>query len=461
MTNILTDLNNVLAQDTGTEKINADFVNYLGALDSTTWNKAKASYYLAKQAAVATSQLTVSPTPESLETYLTELNHTLNLTATATDDTYALVKASISGPSYSQSQLDSLQSKLNSDRGTCQNQLTTISGLQTTIRNLSDPGLTTAQNNNDLQRKYDSLQSAKLAVTQAENTLKKLQDAYPSELKTIENNLQDKKDNLTNLQNQVKAQQASLSDILRGATDEELTQTRNEVVLKELALSKAKEQITKYELRAPFDGVVSTIDYKVGDNIVADDSKYVYLQNPNLMQVIISLDQIDIVKVQTNMSATITFDALAEQSFAGTVTALDPAPVEQSGVVSYNVTVTLDKGTANLYSGMTATVKINLGKKENVLLLPSRALVTQGEQVLVNKLVNGQIVATPVVTGLSDEQNTEIISGLSEQDRVLINSQRTSTSSTTSSSSNNQNSDAMRQVMRVTSSGGGGGPPTP
>ena len=123
----------------------------------------------------------------------------------------------------------------------------------------------------------------------------------------------------------------------------ELSQARNTVAKQRLALDNARKNLDKYELTAPFDGTVRKIDFKVGDNLTADEQKFIYIENPNLVEISATLDQLDIVKVSLNQEANITFDSYPDRVFTGTVSEKDSTPAETSGVTSYTITITLDK----------------------------------------------------------------------------------------------------------------------
>lgn len=79
-----------------------------------------------------------------------------------------------------------------------------------------------------------------------------------------------------------------------------------------IGLEKVKEGIKKYQLEAPFDGVLRKVDFKLGDNIVNSSSAtplYLYIENPNLVEITATVDQLDVVKLKTGQDAKIVFDA--------------------------------------------------------------------------------------------------------------------------------------------------------
>jgi RND family efflux transporter MFP subunit len=206
-----------------------------------------------------------------------------------------------------------------------------------------------------------------------------------------------------------------------------------------------------YRLVAPFDGVITHIDYKVGDNLLdTGDTEFLTVENPGNIIVTIPLDQVDVVHVKTGMTASIAFDAIPGQKFQGTLYQIDSTAITTSGVVSYNVSVKLPTPPdLTILSGMTATVNIETSRKDNVLVVPNLALQTTRGQKTVQR-ADGQTVT--VQTGVTDGQMTEIVSGLAEGDGILsINLPRTT------GASSSANANAAQQLLRGAGGFGGGG----
>ena len=78
---------------------------------------------------------------------------------------------------------------------------------------------------------------------------------------------------------------------------------------------------------------------------------------------------------------------------------------------------------------MTANLNIIVAERDNVLTVPNRAVRTVGKQKTVTVLFEGQQIQTPVQTGLSNDTNTEITSGLKEGDVVVLTTTTTKTTS--------------------------------
>jgi macrolide-specific efflux system membrane fusion protein len=96
------------------------------------------------------------------------------------------------------------------------------------------------------------------------------------------------------------------------------------------------------------------------------------------------------------------------------------SPTTTSNVVQYGVTVALTTRPSSVRIGQTATVVVSTGSKSNVLYVPSAAVKTAGGQSTVTVLQNGKSVVKTVQIGLVGDSGTEIKSGLSEGDQVVI-----------------------------------------
>ena len=112
-----------------------------------------------------------------------------------------------------------------------------------------------------------------------------------------------------NLTNTVAIDQKALETAQNGTAEQELAIAQNNIEQKQLALDETKKSLDDLQIVAPFDGTLRKIDFKVGDKITSTDEKYVYLENPNLIEVSISLDQLDVVKVKPGMTVQVVLDA--------------------------------------------------------------------------------------------------------------------------------------------------------
>jgi RND family efflux transporter MFP subunit len=193
-------------------------------------------------------------------------------------------------------------------------------------------------------------------------------------------------------------------------------------------LDKAKQELLKTEIIAPFDGTIVAVDVKGNDQLSQFDyssKTAVYLVDTKTIRMTGIIDEIDITRVQVGQEAILTVDALPGQKLKGSVRFVSPFGTLQSGVVNFPVEIYLDKSenVDLLRGGLTATADIITGKRENVLQVPNRAIKGLAGDFWVDVVTKASTAATekrPVKTGLQNKKSTEIISGLKEGENVLI-----------------------------------------
>jgi HlyD family secretion protein len=193
----------------------------------------------------------------------------------------------------------------------------------------------------------------------------------------------------------------------------------------EITLENYKEQLMKTEILAPFDGTVVDVGVKVNDQLSAYDYSSItaiYLVDTRTVKMEGVVDEIDIFKVKMGQEATITVDALPGEEFTGVVTFISPFGSELTGVVNYPVTIELDPTDVELKGGLTATADIVIGKRENILLIPRRAVKREKGVYYVEVVVNEEEMTTEkreVTIGQQSEIYAEVLSGLNEGEKVI------------------------------------------
>lgn len=238
---------------------------------------------------------------------------------------------------------------------------------------------------------------------------------------------------------------------------------------KEVNLNNAYNDLSDYTIKAPFSGIVTGLSVEAGDSIARDETLASIITEELIAE--ISLNEIDAAQVQAGNQATLTFDALDGKTIIGTVFKIDTIGKVEQGVVSYNLEIEFDSFASDLNllkPGMSVNTEIAIQEKKDVLQIPAAALVERNNKTFVRK-ITGTIPQTQeeltnftqkrksetksnksqsknnqnqskrffemveVQTGLTDDVNMEIISGLDEGDKI-ITKMPTASSSTEKSS---------------------------
>ncbi len=139
------------------------------------------------------------------------------------------------------------------------------------------------------------------------------------------------------------------------------------------------------------------------------------------------VSEMDMSKVRVGQKAQLSVPAIAGKTFMGSVIAIDTTGVAKSGVIHYPVTITLDNPTSELLTNMSADAKIVLSEKDNVLLVPASAIQDNNGTPVVQVLKNGKPTQVLVQIGISNDTQTEILSGLSQNDSVVTGTQTSQT----------------------------------
>jgi multidrug efflux pump subunit AcrA (membrane-fusion protein) len=220
------------------------------------------------------------------------------------------------------------------------------------------------------------------------------------------------------------------------------------------------------EVKAPFNGLITNVNVTGGQEI-KKGTIAVTIADPTKFEATVMVSELNILKIKLGGLATVQIEALSGVSLPATVSFIAPSATISSSVVNYQVKVQLvplssissnltsfsnnttggspgrfgqNSGSSNisqgqmsqirqqmqslssiqLMQGLTVTVNIITAQANNVLMVPTQAIISQGGQTTIQVMVNGVAESRDVQTGISNSQYTEIISGLNEGDEVLV-----------------------------------------
>ncbi|MCY3857528.1 MAG: efflux RND transporter periplasmic adaptor subunit [Gammaproteobacteria bacterium] len=145
----------------------------------------------------------------------------------------------------------------------------------------------------------------------------------------------------------------------------------------EAALAQAKLDLERTFIRAPISGTVINRAVEIGQTVAASFSApelFVIAHDLHEMKVEASVDEADVGRLREGLPARFTVDAYPNRDFVGRVSQIRKSPTENQSVVTYKVIVTARNDDLSLFPGMTATVDMVLGSRQNVLTVPNSAL---------------------------------------------------------------------------------------
>ena len=347
---------------------------------------------------------------------------------------------------------------------------------------------------------YAAIKSMTKAVSDTQTALTFITttqpDYYPKEAPTAQSNVntwasQVNSDlsSLASAQNSIDTNNNSYSTLLTGADQYDVEQSQ-------LSLQQSQQSYDNYYIRAPYDGIIGRIPVNVYGQASGGTAIATIVGKQKIAT--ISLDEVDAAKVQAGQPVNITFDAIDNFTATGTVSQIDQIGTVTQGVVSYGVKITINSDDNRIKPGMSVNTTIITNEKDNVIVIPSAAIKTQGTRSYV-QIFNASALgsapsglaasstrqfasstrqfgsstnsgtgatgaartltissATPptqvtVVTGLSDDTNTEIVSGLNRGQLVVTRTIAASAAQTTTAPS------LLSGLGARTGAGGGGG----
>jgi RND family efflux transporter MFP subunit len=266
----------------------------------------------------------------------------------------------------------------------------------------------------------ETREQAELALEQAEEAEKAARRQVEMLRKTAAQQEQLALGQKTQAEAGLEAARAGLEQARKGAREEDLRAAEAGVKQARAALALARRQLKRGTIEAPISGVVTALDAQVGA-LAGPGTPLMAIVNPNLIKVEFNLTERLIDKVAPGDEVVVRFLSLPGQEFSGVVTAVSPAADPRTGV--FLVEATLENEAGLLAPGFFAEVDLVVDASEGNLVIPRSALLREGDQYYVY-IVEGERARKKLVTlGLSDGEKVEVLSGLEEDDLVVIKGQ--------------------------------------
>jgi HlyD family secretion protein len=217
-----------------------------------------------------------------------------------------------------------------------------------------------------------------------------------------------------------------------GATPFDLELQKNDVAKKEAALAAAKQALADHVVRAPFAGVLAAVNVQAYDTASTGSVVATLITNRRIAE--LSLNEVDAAKIKVGDKATLTFDAIDSLSLTGSVAEINTIGAVTQGVVSYTIKIAFDSQDERVKPGMTVNAAIITDAHQDVLIVPASAVKQQlgtsyvqvfdpplvdtgGNQGNVSSVLPQQV---EVVIGISDDTNTEITSGVTVGQQIVV-----------------------------------------
>ena len=284
------------------------------------------------------------------------------------------------------------------------------------LANIKDSDTTIEDAKNKVEKltiEYDQL---KISLQQANNDLEVAKTQHTLDEAELDKKIQDAAVDLK------KAKEWN-------AQQQEIDSIKNDIDNIQFQITTYLKKYDEYKIIANFDGIVTKLDMQVGDSIETNnsnssDQKYIYVETPDLLEVQLSIDQVDIVKINVWMPVEIYIDAFPDSVYTWYFSEINTMPNNSNGYSDWTYSAVAyfqkNKKEENILWGMSASVKAIISQQKDMLVVPNASIVEKmdWEQVVLKKQDNGSWKDQVLILWLSDDDNTVVMSWLNEWDVI-------------------------------------------
>ncbi len=405
-----------------------DAKDFLSVRNSSYLTKTNSGYdeslALMAEAEEALASAETSMTQEDINLMIDETLDCLAKVFETLNYCYNALESSIISTNFTQTELDTYKTTVSTKISSLS---TGVSAIQTARQNLSDAVLTYSTK---VATAEDSLVDTQVdlddAILSSKNSLSSTKFSGEQTLAIAKT----KSDTTLEAWDLTVAQ---LEDLKSPARSEDVVLYRAQVKQAEASLNLIKKQIEDSILKSPIDGRVIEADFEIGEQ-VALNTNVVTLLGDNDFEIEVDISEADIAKVRVGNATEVTFDAFGDDLKAsGRVNFIEPAETIIQDVIYYRVKVSFDAkefteilrqegvSEVDIKPGMTANIVVTTASKNNVLIIPSRAILDKnGQGKFTRILKKGEVTEIPVEIGLrGDGGMVEILSGTKEGEEVV------------------------------------------
>ena len=203
-----------------------------------------------------------------------------------------------------------------------------------------------------------------------------------------------------------------------GALPTDIEAQQAAVAAAQASVDLAAANLGKTVISAPIAGTVARNDAHLGET-AAPGVALITLNSDSNFQVEAYVSEADVAKVTAGQKAQVHIDAYPDEAFSATVLSVDPAATMQNGVAAYKTTLQFDANDPRIKAGLTANVSLVASTQQNVLTVPSSAIITRGSDHYVLKKNGATDDLVKVDTGIAGKEGTtQILSGLVAGDAI-------------------------------------------
>lgn len=269
----------------------------------------------------------------------------------------------------------------------------------------------------EIQIARAALEESEAALFEAEKDFERIEGLY--KIRAVSKREYDtavRKLNTVNARLDSAQQQLVLA--LQGPRVEDIKKARANLDQAEAALALAKDQVKKSRLHAPCDGIIAFRDVEVAE-VIPPGTPITQVIDLNRLKIKVSMGEKDIHILRNHKRFPFTIDALPNEKFRCRLTFLAPAadPVTRS----FPLELMVEETDPRMADGMTVRIKFPAADNKKTLKVPSAWLSEEDGKIGLYIVEGGKALFKETVLGSYYDQRVEILSGLSDRDRVIIN----------------------------------------
>jgi len=246
---------------------------------------------------------------------------------------------------------------------------------------------------------------------------------YLSNMNNYNNAVQNRAEAIRSAESGVASSEVSLKSS-QLQLDQKLAAARPEdIASAQASLASAQLSYSNTIIKAPFAGQVGEVNMVVGQQVSSATAVATILTPTKIVD--LSLNEVDIVNVKLGQDVRLKFDAIQDLALTGKVTQINSVGTTESNVVNFTVRVQFDKDDERVKSGMSVTANIVVSSKKGVTTLPNSSIISDAGKSYVQvkssestpQAANKRVEVT---IGESDDVYTEILSGVTAEDKVVL-----------------------------------------
>lgn len=200
---------------------------------------------------------------------------------------------------------------------------------------------------------------------------------------------------------------------------------KNDFEKAEKRLQSVEDKLKKISIVAPFDGTVLNVLVSKGQVVsgasgVSQGTDLMTFADLNQMFIRAHINQVDVTKIQAGQKVAITVDSLPGVTLEGTVTLIAPIATVKNNIKGFSVDVLITRSDPRIRPGMNANLRFPVAHVESALTVPIVAVFAEGTEKVVYVKTTGSPQRRAVQVGASDYSYCQILSGLNEGEKVLL-----------------------------------------